>query len=69
MMKMYCDFANIKLATSTKYDVENPVELETVLVSVIVDMGTRDRYVVAFEIGSLRKVAKKRLDDSFIHSS
>ena len=68
-MKMYCHFANVKLATPTKYDMENPVELEAVLVSVVVNMGARNRDVVTFEVGSLGKVAKKRLDDSFIHSS
>ena len=51
MMKMDCDFSNLKLSATSNFDMQDPVILGAIAVSVIVDVVARDGNVFDIQCG------------------
>ena len=68
MVEVHGNFPNTGLATTSKYNMEHSVVFVSILVSVVVDMATADRYIVEIEGSLLGQSTQDRFRNSLVIS-
>ena len=68
MVEVHGNFPNTGLATTSKYNMEHSVVFVSILVSVVVDMATADRYIVEIEGSLLGQSAQDRFSNCLVIS-